>query len=206
MHRARALPTIILPSSCGNIYPFSSSLRPRDSSRVQPFPSVFPRSLPPDLGCSARYRLKQSLLCLFPTFCLAKGLHNSLIAFLLLQWSDVRSSHGLLWYVCPRSSTLPLDHTADTGLAPFQTHCISSEICYQQPSHTATRGHSTFYFKKRCIMNFYYLIYRRSVPQIPSGRAMYSTRRHYRDSWSSHRPSTKLPFIWIRDVGRPHPR
>ena len=81
LHRARALPTIILPSSCGNIYPFSSSLRPRDSSRVQPFPSVFPRLLPPDLGCSARYRLKQSLLSLFPAFCLAKGLHNSLIAF-----------------------------------------------------------------------------------------------------------------------------
>ena len=37
LHRARALPTIILPSSCGNIYPFSSSLRPRDSSGDNPF-------------------------------------------------------------------------------------------------------------------------------------------------------------------------
>ena len=111
---------------------------------------------------------------------------ESSYCLLLLQWSDVHSSHGLLWYVCPRSSTYIAIRSVDTGLVPFQTHCMSSEICYQQPSHTATRGHSTFYFKKRCIMNFYYLIYRQSVPQIPRGRAMYSTRRHYCDTWPSH--------------------
>ena len=143
--------------------------------------------LPPDLGCSARYRLKQSLLSLFPTFCLAKGLHNSLIAFFLCSGrmcAPLTVCCGM--FVPDLLHTVPLDHTVDTGLAPFQTHCISSEICYQQPSHTTTRGHSTFYFKKRCIMNFYYLIYRRSVPQIPRGRAMYSTRHHYCDTWSSH--------------------
>ena len=45
LHRARALPTIILPSSCGNIYPFSSLPRPRDSSGDNPFrPFFFVRS------------------------------------------------------------------------------------------------------------------------------------------------------------------
>ena len=145
LHRARALPTIILPSSCGNIYPFSSSLRPRDSSRVQPFLSFFRRSLPPDLGCSARHCLQQSLLSLFPAFCLAKGLHNSLIAFFFCtgrMCTPLTVCCGM--FVPDLLHTLPLDHTVDTGLAPFQTHCISSEICYRQPSHTATRGHSTF--------------------------------------------------------------
>ena len=41
LHRARALPPIILPSSRGNIYPFSSSERPRDGLGGQLFPSFF---------------------------------------------------------------------------------------------------------------------------------------------------------------------
>ena len=76
-----------------------------------------------------------------------------------------------------------------TGLISFPPHLNQflscNPFCYQQPSPTATRGHSTFYFKKRCIMNLYYLIYGQSVPQISRGRAMYSTRRHYCDTWSS---------------------
>ena len=143
---------------------------------------VFPRSLPLDLGCSARYRLKQGLLSLFSAFCLAKGLHNSLIAFFFCSGrmcAPLTVCCGM--FVPDLLHTLPLDHTVDTGLAPFQTHSISSEICYQQPSHTAS---ITFYCQKRCIMNFYHLIYRQSVPQISRGRAMYSPT--HCDTWSSH--------------------
>ena len=183
LHRARALPTIILPSSCGNIYPFSSSLRPRDSSRVQPFPSIFPRLLPPDLGCSARYRLKQSLLSLFPAFCLAKGLHNSLIAF----------------FFCCGWTRATLTVCCDLFVPDLiNTNAIRS-LCRHATGTFPVSLH--IYYHLRPVHAPLYCSFPLSLSVLALKKPV-----HYCDSWSSHCPSTKLPFIWIADVGRPHPR
>ena len=85
LHRARALPTIILPSSCGNIYPFSSSLRPRDSSGDNPFPRFF-------LVCSLQISVALHDIALskaFFLYSLLSALQKAFITLLLPSSSAV---------------------------------------------------------------------------------------------------------------------
>ena len=85
LHRARALPPIILPSSRGNIYPFSSSERPRDGLRGQLFPSFF-------LCCSLQISVALHDIALskaFFLYSLLSALQKAFITLLLPSSSAV---------------------------------------------------------------------------------------------------------------------
>ena len=105
LHRARALPTIILPSSCGNIYPFSSSLRPRDSSGDNPFPRFF-------LVCSLQISVALHDIALSKAFFLYSPLSALQKAFITL----------IAFFFCSGRMSAPL--TACCGMfVPDLLHC-----------------------------------------------------------------------------------